>query len=481
MITALLALVALTGVAKGNNETLPDAKIKAGVATVKVQVSGYDPAKALSLTTSRFTPVADQEELELNVPLNADGTAVAEIPMHLAQMARVNIGDICGADILLAPDETIEIVAELDGDNGKITAFKGFMAQTHTDYNGKLDFDSDGTARKLCEDLDKCTTPQERIDCLKADMNERMAFINSLSVTEATKALLRMGIESQYLDWRYRYGLNNVGIRSYLRMIKRPTPEEYDRLVEKYDSLLPPLPAETIGTEEYLELLGAPYAPCVMDYYLFTKTPMMGYIGQDGKVNTYNRDIRTMRTLIRGGHNYDTGQLFASIEHEDCKQLAEQCLAAQHQRAAELSKADAVYCHSHDDVPPEDILQVILDKYKGKVVFIDIWATWCAPCLKGHKAIQPIKEELKDKGIVFVYLTSPVSPLSTWESMIPEISGENYYLTEAQMSHILNHYKSTGYPTYAIYDKNGRQTFLTTGFHGIEKMKAKLTEILSGE
>jgi thiol-disulfide isomerase/thioredoxin len=141
--------------------------------------------------------------------------------------------------------------------------------------------------------------------------------------------------------------------------------------------------------------------------------------------------------------------------------------------------ADNIHYLDMTDVAPEDIQQTILDKYKGKTVFIDIWATWCGPCRYGHKKMAPLKEELKDKNIQFVYITSPSSPYKDWKGMIGEISGDHYYLTKAQYDALLSLYKSNGTPTYAIYDANGNQTYTIVGFPGAETFKEEINKALN--
>ena len=144
------------------------------------------------------------------------------------------------------------------------------------------------------------------------------------------------------------------------------------------------------------------------------------------------------------------------------------------QIAEELADNESVFFKKYDDVAPENILQTILDNYKGKALLIDMWATWCGPCRAGHKTMAPLKEELKGRNIKFVYITSPSSPPTTWQKMIKDIDGDHYYLTEEQNHYILSHYESSGIPTYAIYDTKGHQTYKSIGFPGNDVIRKEL-------
>jgi thiol-disulfide isomerase/thioredoxin len=147
------------------------------------------------------------------------------------------------------------------------------------------------------------------------------------------------------------------------------------------------------------------------------------------------------------------------------------------QIAKEFAGNESVFFKKYDDVAPEDILQTILDRYKGKVVLIDLWATWCGPCRAGHKAMAPMKEQMKGQNIQFVYITSPSSPLNAWQEMIKDIDGDHYYLTKEQYDYILNHFESEGIPTYAIYNISGEQTYKTIGFPGTDVIRKELETV----
>jgi len=73
-----------------------------------------------------------------------------------------------------------------------------------------------------------------------------------------------------------------------------------------------------------------------------------------------------------------------------------------------------------------------------------------------------------------VYLTSPSSPLKTWQEMLKDIDGDHYYLTNEQYNYILSKYESEGIPTYAIYDTKGNLTYKNIGFPGNDIIRKEL-------
>lgn len=134
--------------------------------------------------------------------------------------------------------------------------------------------------------------------------------------------------------------------------------------------------------------------------------------------------------------------------------------------------------HQATDSKGEALLVDIVQQFKGKVIFIDLWATWCGPCRSAMTMFKPAKQKLKDKDIAFVYLTDHTSPESAWKNMIPTIEGEHYRLKNEQLNSLRQTFGFTGVPSYLIINKKGEVVYSHTGFEGNEKITKLLIEEL---
>ena len=130
------------------------------------------------------------------------------------------------------------------------------------------------------------------------------------------------------------------------------------------------------------------------------------------------------------------------------------------------------------EVSNEDLFPSIISKFRGHTLLVDFWATWCGPCRSANKQILPMKEELKDKDIIYLYITGETSPLGPWKNMIPDIHGEHFRVTDEQWSYLREKFSIRGVPTYFVIDKEGNITYKQTGFPGVDTMKEQLMKAL---
>ncbi len=130
-----------------------------------------------------------------------------------------------------------------------------------------------------------------------------------------------------------------------------------------------------------------------------------------------------------------------------------------------------------NDVPKTEadkIFDAIIAKYKGKVVYVDFWATWCSPCRAGIEQIKPLKDEMANENIVFVYISAPSSPKATYDNMIPTIKGEHYRVSDDEWNILCGMFKISGIPHYLLVGKDGKVINPHLGHYENTQLKALL-------
>jgi thiol-disulfide isomerase/thioredoxin len=149
----------------------------------------------------------------------------------------------------------------------------------------------------------------------------------------------------------------------------------------------------------------------------------------------------------------------ANIQQQISSPFIRQYLAAANDEARDqLEKNKVSGGYAIQDVPKseaEELFSNIIEKYKGKLVYVDFWATWCGPCRSGMQQIKPLKEELEGMDVAFVYITGPSSPRGTWENLITDVKGDHYYLSKDEWNYLTAHFNIRGIPHYVLVGKEG--------------------------
>jgi len=129
----------------------------------------------------------------------------------------------------------------------------------------------------------------------------------------------------------------------------------------------------------------------------------------------------------------------------------------------------------------EQILRKITEPYRGRLVLLDIWGTWCGPCKLALSHSQEEYERLKDYNLVYLYLANR-SPEDGWKNVIKEynVTGENvvhYNLPADQQSAVEHFLQVHSWPTYKLIDRDGKVLDVNADPRNLEGL-AKLLENL---
>ena len=111
--------------------------------------------------------------------------------------------------------------------------------------------------------------------------------------------------------------------------------------------------------------------------------------------------------------------------------------------------------HSINKTEGDELFDSMISKFKGKVIYVDFWATWCAPCKSGIRKIASLKEEMKNEDVVFLYVTNQTSPESTWKNSIPDIKGEHFRVSQDEWNYLSQKFNISGIPHYTLVNKKG--------------------------
>lgn len=109
---------------------------------------------------------------------------------------------------------------------------------------------------------------------------------------------------------------------------------------------------------------------------------------------------------------------------------------------------------------------VSLNDYRGKVVFIDFWASWCPPCKKEFPEINKFIQKYKDSdvAVLAVNVDKRRANVDDFLSQLPQLSKKMVVLLDTESS-VISSYNAKAMPTSFIVDKEGVIRFVHFGYN----------------
>lgn len=126
-----------------------------------------------------------------------------------------------------------------------------------------------------------------------------------------------------------------------------------------------------------------------------------------------------------------------------------------------------------------------IEDYKGKVVLVNLWATWCGPCKAEMPELVKIQEAHREKGFEIIGLNIDEEEDAEMIKAFGEQMGLNYQLAKGEYSlgkEFLKISKVDAIPQSFLIDREGRLVgvFIGGGKSSVDKIKNNVARFVEG-
>lgn len=486
-------------------------ELKSGIATLKGHIAGFRPEMKLQGSTWAYNPVTgDVDENKISVDNKGDFTL--ELPLNHISVVNIS-ANFMQTPVYLKPGETTSVEinfpeicraqSKLQKDKpslGEKYYFSGALAALNNEVcNGPLRALPVGISSQ--EDYDQMfkDVATMNIDQFKQYwLDRREKGLKELDkyphISDAYRKILVLNADMEtamqlmgyyVLEYAYRRA-NNIPRDSAAVGFVQPviTAEYYDfvpRLVPNDPiGLYASYYSNIIRSLQYANISGQPLPEGIKEFPDNT-ADLAKLMGTDKGILF---DLIAAQRLARPIQEFKPLTDEELAQADKISPVIKNILATMNNKlkqTIEENKKKSGYTVDRvniADVPAEELFNAITTPYRGKVVFVDFWATWCGPCRMAMQQSEPVKKEFEGKDVVFLYLAGENSPKGAWEQMIPDIKGEHYRVTSDQWDFWGKKFGINGVPSYMVLAKDGTPVHFQVGFMGVEKMKEMIEDEL---
>ena len=484
-------------VAIDKNAVLPPVAFQTGKARLEGQVLDYRPGMPAEVSVRVVYPF-ESSPAEITIPIDEKGRFSGEIDAFSTHPISV-YWQKCRAGCFIASGETTSLVlnpaeasrrdSRLAGDRpslGEPVYYGGYLASVSKELANtqpvfSLQYYNDNASFLSFLQRIGTKTPETLKSFFLDEYQAKIATLDTLDASPACKQIMHCSADLFFAS----YIVNTVSWIDRAYIYNNQLDNDREAVLKYYAARKSDLPDDFYNALNDFSLLNDPqilYVPETAAYiYEWQMRDLQTVFNKAlGTGQGVLFDLMTTAGLSKGISEFKPA---SEAQIEEVPAGYQEFIRNKNNELLQLIEANKNKTgfteHAIEDVADKDVFPFILSKFRGKPVLFDVWATWCGPCRIANEELKPVKAELADTDIVYVFVAGENSPLETWENMIPDLPGEHFRLSKKQWDYIGKTFGIEGVPTYFFIDRKGNIKEKQTGYSGAQQMKEKLLRLLS--
>lgn len=453
IINLLLSLVLFVGCKSNQEPENKDVYIKGSIANYEQDtlfLSNYSTQSLILKEEVVKIPLINKSEFEYRFKLDSS--------------AYFRVGRTF---LYLSPGDSL--IVSLDTKSREVAAYEGKGANANL-YLTELSYPKGGSYWGEREVSSKITDYKEMPEAFKKVYDARLKKLEELKgVPESFKEIERARLKFDYVNTlqatiylyyrKMRAGEMNQDemnekmkeADSYLLPYMRPYLDDFNNTeylqLESYHSVL-----FLLKNEELRKELKLPDLSKDLKEYVLTNDLIRGF-----NIAGYNKEF--LKSVEEGIKEISNQEYVKAIRNEQDKYVQ----LAQGQKAKDLvfEKLDAS--------------AVKLSDYKGKTVVVDLWATWCGPCMQEKPFFEELEEKYNHRNdLVFISLS--IDTQKIWKNYFQKnaVTGNQFRINRSDLSF----YKVASIPRFFVIDKESNIVDVFAPRPSSGKLEELITDVL---